>query len=884
MLHEMIRHWFGSSVEPKKNPSRKVNRRKPVQLSMEWLEERIELATLTWTGAVNNLWSNSGNWLNESNVNQAPTAGDDLIFATGASNLVNFNDLLQGINIRSITFAGSGSNYVLTGNGISLGDGAGGGIFQDFTSPFTVQFNLASINVQSGNPKFISVATVGGTLNVASPILLNGGVELTIGQAVNGDGNVNMSGVINGTGSLIKNGGGILALAGANNYTGHTTIIGGTLHVFANNVIPNSSAVILASAGATLDVDGKSETIGSLTGVAGTTVTLGNGSLIIGSDNGSGSFEGIITGTGTLTKIGSGIQTLTGNNLYTGLTTVSGGTLLVNGTHDGAYSVTTGASLGGTGTVTQVTLSGGSIAPGGATPGTFTVGSLTIQANSGLFVRLNGTDPGSFDVLNVTSGNVDLNNAFLNGSVGFDANIGDSFTILTTSGNITGTFSQGNTVFLGGKKFSIAYNDHSVVLTRIAANSTTTLTSSLNPSVFGDIVTFTIIVQTEAGTTTIPSGTVTIFDGDVELETVTLNAQGQATFSTDALAIGSHPITAKYNGSTEHEESTSDVLTQNVLRAAVGGIFVFAGSPQSTTVNQNFAIALQARVVDVDGEPLEGVVVTFSVPGGAGPSGNFGGQNTVTAVTDENGIATAPILTANTVAGNFAVLASVGSFSATFSLTNLADVATKMLILQQPTSTHAGQPISPAVRVALVDQFNNITNSNAAVTVMLGANPGGGTLSGTLTVNAAGGIAEFSDLSINKSGTGYTLIFKSNGFDDVGSNAFNITGGEAVRFGVSAPTRIRNGFGFEITVTAFDAFGNIATGYTGTVSFSSTANGTILPANYTFTASDAGVKRFTITTRRVGFQAITIKDIAQASPIPAFRFSFWSLFGNRLRL
>ncbi len=884
MLSSFLRSWFGSNVEHSIVPVQKVRRTRNVQLSMELLEERIELATLTWTGAVNNLWSNAGNWLNQSNQTQAPTAGDDLIFTSSAANLSNFNDLLQGINLRSITFTGTGANYNITGNGISLGDGTGGGIFQQFTNAQAVQFSLASLSIVAGDPKFISVSTVGGTLNVSSPILLNGGVELWVGQVGSGAGNVNMSGVINGTGSLVKNEAGILSLAGANNYTGHTTINGGTLLVFANNVIPNSSAVILASAGATLDLNSKTDTIGSLSGVAGTNVTLGTGALTIGSDNGSATYSGVITGSGTITKAGTGTQTFEGNNLYTGLTTVSSGTLLVNGNHAGAYNVAVAGTLGGSGTVGNVTLAGGNLAPGGATPGTLTTGTLTIQNNSRFSIRLNGTAAGTFDVVNVTSGNVNLNNASLSGTVGFDSAVGDSFTILTTTGTISGKFAQGDFVFLSGKKFQVTYNANAVVLTRVVANTVTSITSSLNPSVFGDMVTFTIVVQPEAGATTTPTGSVAIFDGNVKIGSASLNAQGQATFQINTLSIGTHNITAQYSGDPQHAQSTSGVLTQNVLRAAIGGMTIFAGSPQNTTVNQNFATALQVRVVDTNGDPLEGVVITFTNPGGSGPSGTFGGQSSITAVTDANGIATAPTLTANTVAGQFSLIASVSTFNVTFNLTNVADVATKLLILQQPTSTNAGSVITPAVRVALVDQFNNITNSTAAVTVVLGTNPSSGTLSGTLTVNAVGGIAEFNDLSINKSGTGYTLVFKSTGFADLTSNAFNVTGGTAVRFSVSAPTRIRNGVGFEIVVTALDSFGNVATGYTGTISFATTSSGTILPANYTFTAADAGTKRFTISTRRVGFQAITIKDVDQNSPIPSFKFSFWSLFGNRLKL
>jgi hypothetical protein len=64
------------------------------------------------------------------------------------------------------------------------------------------------------------------------------------------------------------------------------------------------------------------------------------------------------------------------------------------------------------------------------------------------------------------------------------------------------------------------------------------------------------------------------------------------------------------------------------------------------------------------------------------------------------------------------------------------------------------------------------------------------------------------------------------------------------------------------TVTLKDAFGNIASGYTGTVTFSSSDPIAALPANYTFTAADAGVHTFTAALKRAGTQSITVTDTA----------------------
>lgn len=92
----------------------------------------------------------------------------------------------------------------------------------------------------------------------------------------------------------------------------------------------------------------------------------------------------------------------------------------------------------------------------------------------------------------------------------------------------------------------------------------------------------------------------------------------------------------------------------------------------------------------------------------------------------------------------------------------------------QPSNTNAGATISPAVTVLILDAENNATVSNADVTLAIGTNPGGGTLSGTTSVTAVNGTATFSDLSIDKIGSGYTLVASSRGLTSATSSLFNI--------------------------------------------------------------------------------------------------------------
>jgi hypothetical protein len=93
--------------------------------------------------------------------------------------------------------------------------------------------------------------------------------------------------------------------------------------------------------------------------------------------------------------------------------------------------------------------------------------------------------------------------------------------------------------------------------------TTTWLAADHAPSVPGQAVTFTAIVS-GGPADGIPTGSITFSDGSTALGTVALDGSGQATFTTSALLLGDHPITAVYSGDTAFTGSTSGLLTQTV--------------------------------------------------------------------------------------------------------------------------------------------------------------------------------------------------------------------------------------------------------------------------------------------------------------------------------
>jgi hypothetical protein len=137
------------------------------------------------------------------------------------------------------------------------------------------------------------------------------------------------------------------------------------------------------------------------------------------------------------------------------------------------------------------------------------------------------------------------------------------------------------------------------------ASTVTGISSSTNPSLFGEPVTFiaTVFIKAPGGGT--PLGTVTFFDGTTILSTSGLNIHNEAFFSTASLAAGNHPITAVYSGDIHFLGSTSFIEVQKVIPhisnglAAVGqlaGVQATGALP----VNETIVVTTPANTIDRD--------------------------------------------------------------------------------------------------------------------------------------------------------------------------------------------------------------------------------------------------------------------------------------------
>ena len=156
--------------------------------------------------------------------------------------------------------------------------------------------------------------------------------------------------------------------------------------------------------------------------------------------------------------------------------------------------------------------------------------------------------------------------------------------------------------------------------------------------------------------------------------------------------------------------------------------------------------------------------------------------------------------------------------------------ATTLAFTQQPQTTAAGTAIAPVQVAALDDAGRTVTTFTGPITISLGANPGGDPLS-PRTVNAVNGLATFSNLRIDKAAAGYTLVATANGVPNVSSSAFTIVPGTVTQLSFTVPpSNTPAGATVQppVQVTAYDAVGNQATNFIGSVVVAIGHNGGLL--------------------------------------------------------
>ena len=399
----------------------------------------------------------------------------------------------------------------------------------------------------------------------------------------------------------------------------------------------------------------------------------------------------------------------------------------------------------------------------GSAGGTWTLGTVSgAQSTAATVARLTGQSatfpatvlPGPPAAVTVTPPTATL--AALGLTQQFQAAVADQYANAITNPSVTWTSSALGvaTVDLTGLATAISNGTATITATSGAATGTATLS----------------VAQGVASISVTPSAppALTALGTTLQLTAEARDAGGNpvaVTFTWSSSAPGVATVsptgglvTAVANGSATIG-ATAGGVTGNVtvtVAQVVTSVVVTPAAP--TLASLGATVQFAAAALDANGNPVSGPTFAWTTSDAA--------VATVDAVT---GLATAVSI------GSVTISATTGSVSGNTTLT-VAPAAAQLAFTVEPSAVIAGVAIAPVVQVAARDANGNLVPTfTGNVALGISVNPASGTLSGTTTVAALGGVATFPDLSIDNAGTGYQLQATSPGLTPATSVAFDVT-------------------------------------------------------------------------------------------------------------
>jgi fibronectin-binding autotransporter adhesin len=378
---------------------------------------------------------------------------------------------------------------------------------------------------------------------------------------------------------------------------GKGTLAGGTASLTTASLAVATHSITVSYSGDADFTTGASTTLSQIVDQAGTTISLVSATS-------PSVFGQAVTFTADVSAAAPGSGTSTGKvTFYDGSTSLGTASLSSGSASFTAEGLPTGAD----------SITASYVGSGNFTPSTSAVLVQTVNQATTTSAATSSTNPsvyGQSVTITATVTAVAPGNGTPTGSI----------TFLDGSNALgTATLSGGKATFktaalaAGQQTITVSYSgDGNFVastsgpLTQIVNQSATTskVTSSANPSVFGESVTFTATVTAVAPGSGTPTGSVTFMDGSTTLDTGTLSG-GTATFSISTLPAAAHSITVIYGGDTNFLTSTSAVLTQTVKQA---------GTTSSVTSSANPSVSGQAVTFTATIAPVS--------PGSGTPTGS----------------------------------------------------------------------------------------------------------------------------------------------------------------------------------------------------------------------------------------------------------------------
>jgi adhesin/invasin len=330
--------------------------------------------------------------------------------------------------------------------------------------------------------------------------------------------------------------------------------------------------------------------------------------------------------------------------------------------------------------------------------------------------------------------------------------------------------------------------------------------------------------------------TVATGGGSVSASSTTTDVSGQSSVSwTLGTSVGSNSVSASATGLAAVTFSASAV-------AGPAAKLSFTVQPGNATAGAGISPAAEVAIQDAYGNAATSSVlgITVAIGSGTGKAGaHLQGPTTVSAT---NGVATFSGLSIDSAATGYRLTAAAtglsGVTSATFNIT--PGTASQLVWTQQPGNVVAGAPVSPAVALTVADaQGNSVTTASGTVTLALTA-ANGATLSGGGPATVVNGVATFSALSVNKSGS-YTLTPSTT---VSGVTTRPVSGGFAVSAGAATQIAVDAGNGQSATagtavavppsVIVRDANNNPVAGVNVTFAVAS-GGGTVVPTTAVLT-------------------------------------------------
>jgi fibronectin-binding autotransporter adhesin len=699
---------------------------------------------------------------------------------------------LSGTNTIDFTGAGTG---ITVGGGASLAtlslqsDGAAGGVNGRITTLGSVIDYANGIN--SATP--ITIASNTTQLQVLTGAATQSGV-ISEDQAGR---------------PLEKIGAGTLTLSALNTYTGATDISEGTLVVTSGGALSNTANVNVDS-GATLRVDTLQESVGSLTGVSGSSVVLNAGLVIAGSADTT--FGGNISGTAPLTVQGGGTLTLTGANALTGIVAIGG-------------AAGSEISLTGTGSIAATTitvLNNGTL----TTDGGALVAGAGVLMDAGSTFNVNGSESISTLSGNVQPqqlGTVNINGAgtvlTLNGStapsqiggtVGGTGtlNVAGNTTTVATTGNVTAATSVGaaGTVVNNGQMANVTNGG---IVTNNAGATITTLTNNNSASNAGTVTTATNNVGgtlTNTGTVTTLTNAGTATNNNI---VGTVTNTGTFTNNLTAGAVTNSGSGVFNNTATGTAASIVSSATTNNA-GIVSGTMTVSGGTTTNTGAVNGLTTVSGGTLEQDAGTLAGLAIS-----GAGVVNADGGT-----------VSGTKTLTGGTLNAN----------GATFSGTAIANNGGTVNVLASTTASVNNNAGSLNVNAGAT-LTGNVVNAATTTIAGTGAVSGNVTNSGTLNLNggitgapAAGNLVNSGTVNANGAVAGDVTNQTGGQFTLAAGNVASVGGTLTNNSGAT----VTIGAGSNLTATVNNqAGGTLAT--SGTLSGALTNAGTVTATTATFT-------------------------------------------------